>query len=71
MQPPVFSASPCVIPDMRESSPVDCFCLFFDDRVLKLIFTETTQYVSSIWRGRQSICRQTHRQGRMSRGGLH
>ena len=63
MQPPVFSASPGVIPDMRESSPVDCFRLFFDDRVLTLIHTETTQYVSQyLEREREHL--QTHPQAR-------
>ena len=42
----MFSASSGVVPDMNESSPLDCFRLFFNDRVLELIFTETTRYVN-------------------------
>ena len=38
--------TPGVIPGMSESSPIDFFRLFFSDRVLDLIYTETTRYAS-------------------------
>ena len=44
MQPPTFTASPGIVPDMRDKAPVDFFHLFFDDRVLDLILRETTRY---------------------------
>ena len=46
MKPTEFSLSQGVIPDMKDSSPIDCFHLFFDAYVLELILTETTRYVS-------------------------
>ena len=42
----MFSVTPGVIPGMSESSPIDFFRLFFSDRVLDLIYTETTCYAS-------------------------
>ena len=62
-QPPVFSGSPGVVPDMRESSPIDCFRLFFDDSVLELIFTETTRYANQ-YLERETEHLQTHPQAR-------
>ena len=43
--PPSFMATPGVVPDMSgRNSPIDFFRLFFNDKVMDLIFTETTRY---------------------------
>ena len=44
LQPPIFTATPGVVPDMSNQEPMDFFKLFFNDRVLDLIFTETNRY---------------------------
>ena len=63
VQPPVFRGSPGVVPDMRDSSQLDCFRLFFDDHVLELIFTETTRYANQyLERKREHL--QAHPQAR-------
>ena len=46
LQPPMFTASPGVVPDMTEKSPLDFFRLYFDECVMDLILTETTRYVN-------------------------
>ena len=39
-----FTATPGIIPNMEGRDPIDFFRLMFDDRILDLIFTETTRY---------------------------
>ena len=46
LQPPVFTATPGVVPDMEDKEPIDFFHLFFDQRVLDLIHRETTRYTN-------------------------
>ena len=44
VNPPAFTATAGVIPNTDELTPVDYFRLFFDERVIELIFTETRRY---------------------------
>ena len=46
MQPPVFTGTPGVVPDMSDGEPVDFFRLFFDERVIQLLLDETTRYAN-------------------------
>ena len=43
---PIFTADPGVIPNTDGMAPIDFFRLMFDDRVLNLVFTETSRYAS-------------------------
>ena len=44
LQPPVFTGTPGVVPDMTDKEPIEFFRLFFDQRVMDLIHSETTRY---------------------------
>ena len=44
LQPPAFTATPGVVAEMEEKSPVDFFRLFFSGQVLDLIHHETKRY---------------------------
>ena len=46
LQPPVFTGTPGVVPDMTDKEPIDFFHLFFDQRVLDLIHSETIRYTA-------------------------
>ena len=59
LQPPPFDASPAVVPDMTDKAPVDFFRLFFDERVIDLILTETTCYADR-YLGREKEHLDTH-----------
>ena len=44
LQPPAFTATPGVVPNMVNKEPIDFFRMFFDGQVLDLILQETTRY---------------------------
>ena len=44
-QPPEFTTTSGVIPDMEDKSPIDFFRLLFSGQVLDLIYRETQRYI--------------------------
>ena len=44
IQPPVFTGSPGVVPEMENRRPIEFFRLFFDEEVLELLHSETRRY---------------------------
>ena len=71
IQPPVFTATPGVVPDMESSGPIEFFRLFFDEEVLELLHSETTRYTNQYLEREEEHMAHTHRRGHMSGGGHH
>ena len=44
IQPPVFTGSPGVVPEMENRRPIEFFRLYFDEEVLELLHSETRRY---------------------------
>ena len=45
IQPPEFTTTSEVIPDMEDKSPINFFRLLFSGQVLDLIYRETRRYI--------------------------
>ena len=45
IQPPVFTGSPGVVPEMENRRPIEFFRLYFDEEVLELLHSETRRYI--------------------------
>ena len=44
IQPPVFTGSPGVVPEMENRRPIEFFRLYFDEEVLEPLHSETRRY---------------------------